>query len=323
MGFDRVLVPLDGTPESRAILAYLPRLLASPRAEVLLTRAIPFLSTVLELPMGMAAGPSFLASDTSEVEAQVSSVVRKLRARGVRARDITRIGDDVDLIRQVIRKEAPTLIALSQRPSEGFWPLASGTLAERLVRATTLPLFVVNVFGSSRKGTEGGPDSHDPITILVPLAGSSGAADAVELAARLVRTGGGSLRVEALVDADASLAETLSATARGLTHCLQQHIPARKEMVRGDPARVLLEEAQGKSADLLVLSPRLLPGESSDPLGGLVAGVLRRSRVPVVVTGRRGKGARPERTPTGNGHRTRLSFEFPVADHPLNKKESL
>jgi nucleotide-binding universal stress UspA family protein len=301
MGFDRVLVPLDGTRESRAILSYLPRLLGSHRAEVLLVRAIPFLSTLLELPLGLAAGPSSLASDTSEVEAQVSSVAQELRARGIRAREITRIGEGVDLIRQVIRKEATALIALSQRAPEGFWPFFSGTLAERLVRSTTLPLFVLNVFGPPREWTDAFPLRRGPVRLLVPMAGSPDAPDAVELALQLAKPGGDSMRFESLADADASLADILWAAAKGIERCGRERIPARKRMTRGVPARILLEEARGDSADLLVLSPRLLPGEAADPLGGLVAAVLRRAKVPVAVTGRREKRARMERSGPGSG----------------------
>jgi nucleotide-binding universal stress UspA family protein len=304
MGFDRVLVPLEGTRESRAILTYLPRLLGSPRAEVLLVRAIPFLSTLLELPLGLAAGPPSLASDTSEIEAQVSSVARELRNRGIRAREITQIGAGVDLIRQVIRKEAPALIALSQRAPEGFWPLFSGTPAEHLVRSTTLPLFVLNVFGPAREWTDAFPLRKGPSTLLVPMAGSPGAADAVELALRLARPGGDSMRFEPLADAEASLADTLSATAKGIERCRRERIPARKRVTRGVPARVLLEEARGDSADLLVLSSRLLPGDSADPLGGLVAAVLRRSRIPVAVARRPEPRARLERSRSGSGFRS-------------------
>jgi nucleotide-binding universal stress UspA family protein len=315
MGFDRVLVPLDGTRESRAILSYLPRLLGSPRAEVLLVRAIPFLSTLLELPLGLAAGPPSQASDTSEIEARVSSVARELRARGIRAREITQIGGDVDLIRQVIRKEAPALIALSQRAPEGLWPFFSGTVAERLVRSTTLPLFVLNVFGPTREWTDAFPPRKGPVTLLVPMAGSPGAADAVELALRLARPGGDSMRFELLADADASLADTLSATAQGIERCRRERIPARKRVTRGVPARVLLEEARGDSADLLVLSPRLLPGDTADPLGGLVAAVLRRSRVPVAVAGRREERVRLEQSRSGSGFATpegHVPFRIPV-----------
>lgn len=292
MPFERVLVPLDGSPESRAILPYLPRLLGSPRAEVLLVRAIPFIATLLELPNGLASGPPSMGSDTSEIDTQVSSVARELRNRGIRARGITRVDGVVDLVRQVIRKEEPALIALSQRPPGGAWPPFTPTLSERLARATTLPLFVLNVFGPVREWTESFPVRRGPVRLLVPLAGSPSASDAVDLAARLARPGGDSVRLDALADADASLAETLSAASQGLERCGRECIPARKRTTRGDPARLLLEEARGESADLLILSPRLLPTEATDPLGALVATVLRRARIPVAVSARSATGAR-------------------------------
>jgi nucleotide-binding universal stress UspA family protein len=294
MAFDRILVPLDGSPESRVILSYLPRLLRSPKAEVLLVRAVPFIATLMELPNGLAAGPPSRGSDMREVEAQVALVVRELQDCGIRARAIIRVGGGVDLIRQVILKEGPSLIALSQRPPQGSWPLFAGTLSERLARATTLPLFVLNVFGPPAAWTEAFPPRERPATLLVPLAGHPAAAEAVELAAQLARPGGDSLRIDVLADADASLAETLSTASEGIERCDRDRIPARKRTARGDPARVLLEEARGDSADLLVLSPRLLPGEAADPLGGLVAAVLRRARIPVAVVGRRGTRAKGE-----------------------------
>jgi nucleotide-binding universal stress UspA family protein len=286
MPFHRILVPVDGTEASRSVLPYLPMLLESSESEVLLVRAVPFLATLLEMPNDFASGPPSMGSDMSEGEAQMASLVVRLREFGIRARGLTRVGAPMDLIEHAIRKEGIDLIALSSRPPSEFWNVFGETLPEHLLRHTTLPLFLLNVRPPVPDWTDQFPWRPKSGNVLVPMAGNPASVDAVGAALSLARRMGARVTLEALPDADCSLAYTLEHLARGLRRCEREHVLAEKKVARGDPGSVLLEEADREKVDLIVLPPRLVPSPATDPLGSTVARLLRRVRVPLVFPGR-------------------------------------
>ncbi|HLY75434.1 MAG TPA: universal stress protein [Planctomycetota bacterium] len=291
MPFHRILVPVDGTEASRSVLPYLPMLLESPESEVLLVRAVPFLATLLEMPNDFASGPPSMGSDISEGKAQVARLVVRLREFGIRARGLSQVGSPMDLIDHAIRKEKIDLIALSSGPTSEFWNVFWDTLPEHLLRHTTLPLFLLHVRPPVPHWTAQFPWRPRSGRVLVPMAGNPASVDAVGTALGLARRIGARITLEALPDADCSLAYTLEHLARGLKRCEREHVLAEKRMARGDPARVLLEEADLEAIDLIVLPPRLVPSPAADPLGSMVARLLRRVRVPLMFPGR----SRPDR----------------------------
>ncbi len=286
MPFHRILVPVDGTEASRAVFRYLPTLLESSESEVLLVRAVPFIATLLEMPYQFASGPPSMGSDTREVEIQVGRLAARLRDLGIRARALTRVEFPTDLIRQVIRKENIDLVALSAGLTSEFRLAFGKTLPEHLLRETRVPLFILNVRPPVPDWTAEFPRRLHSGRILVPMAGNPASMDAVEAAISLARRWGARVTLEALPDGECSLAHTLDHLAQGLRRCERAHVQAEKRMVRGNPGRVLLEEADRESTDLIVLPRRLIPFPSADPLGPTVARLLRRVRVPMLFPGR-------------------------------------
>jgi nucleotide-binding universal stress UspA family protein len=261
-------------------------LLESPESEVLLVRAVPFLATLLEMPNDFASGPPSMGSDMSEGEAQLASLVLRLREFGIRARGLTRVGSAMDLIESAIRKEEIDLVALASGPPSEFWNVFWETLPEHLLRHTTLPLFLLNVRPPVPDWTAQFPWRPRSGRVLVPMAGNPASVDAVGAALGLARRMGARVTLEALPDADCSLAYTLEHLARGLRRCEREHVLAEKRMARGDPGRVLLEESDREAVDLIVLPPRLVPSPAADPLGSTVARLLRRVRVPMMFPSR-------------------------------------
>jgi nucleotide-binding universal stress UspA family protein len=261
-------------------------LLDSPESEVLLVRAVPFLATLLEMPNDFASGPPSMGSDISEGESEIAGLVQRLRQLGIRARGLTRVGSPMDLIGHAIRKEEIDLVALSSEPPSEFWNLFWETLPEHLLRHTKLPLFLLNVRSPIPDWTAQFPWRPRSRKVLVPMAGNPASVDAVGAALSLARRMGARVTLEALPDADCSLAYTLEHLARGLRRCEREHVLAEKRMARGEPGRVLLEEADREAVDLIVLPPRLVPSSAADPLGSTVARLLRRVRVPMMFPGR-------------------------------------
>jgi len=286
MPFHRILVPVDGTEASRAVLPYLPMLLDSPESEVLLVQAVPFLATLLEMPNDFASGPPSMGSDTSEVEAQMTHLVARLRGFGIHVRGLSRVGSPMDLINDAIRKETIDLIALASGPFSEFWNVFRETLPEHLLRHTSLPLFLLNAQTPVPDWTVQFPWRPRCRRILVPMAGNSASVHAVGTALGLARRMGARVTLEALPDAESSMAHTLEHLAQGLRRCEREHVRAEKRMARGDLVRVLLEESDPEAIDLIVLPPRLVPSAAVDPLGPTVARLLRHMRVPMVFPGR-------------------------------------
>jgi len=289
--FDRILVLTDRTSDSKFICSYLPTLLESARSEVIVAEAVPFVETLLEMPLQFSL-PS-RNSDISGAEADVRRTVARLRARGIRARGIARLGSGVELVEQIARKETISLVALSARPLLGAWNRLWTTLAETILEKTRLPLFLANVTAekeASSTGWEDLPPRPRIRKILIPMAGNPASRRAVEVSIDLARRLGGTLVLEALMGAETFDWRTLLHLNRGLKLCEHEHIPAERRVATGDPTAEILDSSRNGSVDLITLTSRLVPPSSTMSTGRIARQVLLEAKVPVLVTRRSAVG---------------------------------
>jgi nucleotide-binding universal stress UspA family protein len=283
MLFDRVLVPLDGTWSSEAVLSYLPSLLFPSESEIVLTHAVPFLETVFEMPAELGSGPPWGGADLSGAENLVERTIAHLRAQGFRARGLTQVGSTLELIEQVVRKERITLIALSHRPPSDFWHAVWNTLPKKLLRKTKIPLFIVNAWAPAPPGRPAIAWTPASKRILVPMGGNPATGKSVEMALHLARHFKATVALEALSNVSIFLGRTMISVESAIRRCESEGIPVQKVWGRGDPAKAILKEAEEGRADIIALSTHLIPFQVST-LGTIAARVLAHSTVPVLLT---------------------------------------
>ncbi|MBI2878196.1 MAG: universal stress protein, partial [Candidatus Rokubacteria bacterium] len=134
----QVLVPLDGSELSAAILPVVERL-AGP-----LELSIHLLHAIEPLPAS-AAGPSARLEEVHalrerEAEGYLDKVARAIEPEGLPVRRVVRVGPAVEVIQRYAQEAAIDLIAMTTHGRTGLSRLLFGSVAEQVLRAVAIPL---------------------------------------------------------------------------------------------------------------------------------------------------------------------------------------
>jgi len=155
--FDRILVPLDGSPLAEAVLPRVTRILRPGETDLVLLRAV-----VPEVPEVDALTPA--AELTRTAERYLREVVSRLHAEGVPARGVVQIGNASEAVVDFAEKERAALVAMSTHGRGGMARWIFGSVTEKVLRCSTTPLLVVRSFGEECR--------REIKDILVPTDGS-------------------------------------------------------------------------------------------------------------------------------------------------------
>jgi nucleotide-binding universal stress UspA family protein len=152
----RVLVPLDGSPFGLAAVDKLLELRGGSQLEYVLLEVVtsgfvrvapPGLSGLAdESAMPQAySGLSDIAQPRAAAEERLNGVANRLRAQGaksVRAR-VVEAADPATVINRIVREELVDFVAMSTRGSSGLKRFMLGSVAEKVVRESVVPVLLV------------------------------------------------------------------------------------------------------------------------------------------------------------------------------------
>lgn len=159
----KILIPMDGSGESEAVLGQVRRLLHGTEAQVILFRASP------RVQLGRI---STRTADRLAAEARdhIDASVRTLSAQGVRCTGLTRRGDPAKSILATAADEDATLIAMTTHGRGGLARWIMGSVADQVVRSAAVPVLLCR----SHAGPHPGCADEIPFRrILVPVGGSA------------------------------------------------------------------------------------------------------------------------------------------------------
>jgi len=143
MPYTQILVPLDGTHRSEAILPQVEQLARQYNATLLLLEVLEPLP-----PHALAVAPALLegvaAERTADIERYVDAVAGQLRERGCQAQAIVEAGSVVETILAVAARHNADLIALASHGYTGLARFLYGSIAADLLHRTRLPLLVLH-----------------------------------------------------------------------------------------------------------------------------------------------------------------------------------
>jgi len=124
--FKKALLPLDGTPESEAVLNVLTNIAARLKMEIILLRVLPKMTHAL-----------------AEVEAYLNGWCGRLEEAGVDSRYEVRIGAPADQIIDLADKAVCDMVAMTTHGHmvANMWPL--GSIAQKVLLAGNTPLLLV------------------------------------------------------------------------------------------------------------------------------------------------------------------------------------
>lgn len=130
----KVLVPLDGSDRSAAVLPLVERVARAEKASVVLLRTIP----------DPVTRPVMAATFTPEwVQASLAPWKQRLEARGLAVEAHAGTGDPAREITREAERIGAGLIAMTTHGHEGFERLVEGSATEQVLRQARIPLLVV------------------------------------------------------------------------------------------------------------------------------------------------------------------------------------
>ena len=144
----RILVPLDGSPLAEAILDHAMRIARlEPEAEIVLLEIVPPIPSPTLVPQSLLAPASAKEEIARAQEAAareyLEGVAARVRSAGLRCR--TRVefaGKVAAAILETARAESADLVALCTHGRSGLVRIALGSVADKVVRASTAPVLL-------------------------------------------------------------------------------------------------------------------------------------------------------------------------------------
>lgn len=284
--FDRVLVPLDGSPVAEAVLPELWRMLRPHDSEVILLRSqqpIPVEAWVVPAAILPPGHSDYLLE-----------VMNRFLLRGYRVRILERIGPPASTIIQAAVDEQASLVAMATHGRKGLPRLLLGSVTEQVLRTCPVPLLAVRPTGISESACRAHPIDWPMRSVLVPLDGSERSKAIVPHAIEFARSFGASVAVLRALNpaapASGVSSEGLSerdSAARQLGETSEQFrlagVHAETLLEEGDPAERILNTCVTRRIDLIAMATHGRTGWSRLVGGSVAEKVLRETPVPMLV----------------------------------------
>lgn len=292
--WERILVPLDGSNLAELALPYAEELAAAFNSEVILVH-------VSEPAESQYRHMHQLYLE--EMAGQMSNRIKDYRidmvSPVVTVSPVVLPGEPAEEIIDYAEKNNIGLIIMASHGRSGIMSWATGSVANKVLRATRVPVLLIRVI----KPPQRAPGKHLLNRIILPLDGSEAGEAAVpyiqELIDRLesevilfgvvpagqhARTVGG---LDYILYPEQHL-ELVKAEAREYLEGVYHRLTGRKGTVRveikvGDVAREIIEFAEETSASLIAISSHGRSGIAKWVFGSIAHKILQASNTPVLV----------------------------------------
>lgn len=144
----RIVVPLDGSELSEAVLPAVERLAGPFDFTVDLLHAVEPLSATAVAEVSTQTGEHIMDLRVADANTYLAKVVAALEAKGLRVRPEVRLGPAAEVIVEYARRERPGLVAMSTHGRSGLNRLFLGSVAERVLRGVPVPLLLWKATGA-------------------------------------------------------------------------------------------------------------------------------------------------------------------------------
>ena len=152
--FENIMVPLDGSKEGEASLAYIENFASSIKAKIKLMNIVemPYRFLAAPTPVGYYSGEGLIrvpynAEELKPIKAAaakyIESVSAKLTAAGIKNTSEVRIGSPGEEIVEAEEESHPDLLVMSSHGQSGFGRFDFGSVAEKVLHKGTAPILMV------------------------------------------------------------------------------------------------------------------------------------------------------------------------------------
>jgi nucleotide-binding universal stress UspA family protein len=280
--FERILVPLDGSPMAEAVLRHIRMLLLRKDAEVVLVQVVPVLPA---FEGGLGGSPQALAALQDQAETYLGAIREKLASQGARVRSLVRVGFPAETIIEIAGKEKASLIVLSTHGRTGLVRWVMGSVAEKVIRASSGPVLVVRSFlrDPAGRSVPSGPEEIRFKKMLVCVDGSDLSLEVVPPAAELAGIFGSQVYLLNVLEDHLAYGPPVPQLNRAYERFREAGVKVEPTLKKGDPASEILDACSELGADLIAMTTHGRGGIKRWALGSVVERVLRSAAVPLLV----------------------------------------
>lgn len=279
----KILIPLDGSATAEGILPPLRRLMGHDETEVVLLHAI----TMVPIADGYHAG--LLQQIREGAERHILETVSRLEKAGVRTRAILRDGPPAETILEVAREEGVSLIAMATHGRSGLSRWVFGSVTEKVLRASPVPLLVVRSFAPTEEGDLAPSSEEERVfrNVLIPLDGSETSLAVVPTVAEFARHHDARATILYVEDPQTAGADPGLRVAEALRDAQEdlerRGVPVDRLVRQGDPALEILRVSRHRPVDLMAMSTHGRSGFSRWVFGSVTEKVMRTVTVPMLL----------------------------------------
>lgn len=141
--YEKILVPLDGSPRAEAIMPHVEELAQKFGSTVVLTRVVSPLPILADPQDTLESELSALRVREEEARQYLSGRVGELRGKGIDAASYVMYGGVVEAILRLAELEEITLIAIASHGRGGLGNMLVGSVAAGLMHRAPYPMLVI------------------------------------------------------------------------------------------------------------------------------------------------------------------------------------
>lgn len=298
--FERILIPLDGSPRAEMILSQVARILRREDSEILLLRVIDFPQIFKTMEQARRVDSEKLREEErTKAQRYLEELAQRFSDRGARVRGLIAEGDAAEVIVEQAVTHHAGLVALSTHGRTGLSRWFMGSVAEKVVRTSPVPVLLTRSFRRTPQGDlEPVAAEELPIRTLLVATDGSPAAQAIlapaESAAKLFESQVVVFHAElpiVLPGAEVGVVPMLPptpsekdpATAGMAEQFRSAGLKVSRRTVLGDAAAEILDYSRASGVDLIAMATHGRSGFSRLLLGSVAERVLRHAEIPVLL----------------------------------------
>jgi nucleotide-binding universal stress UspA family protein len=260
----KILAALDGSKTSESILPYLESLLRFEDADVTLVKVLP----------------SKWIKEKDEAQKYLRHVAERLGEKGACVNTTVLYGDPAAQLTLHAAEKKCDLLLLCTHGRTGLKRLLMGSVAEKVLRKASTPVLIAHPLEK---------ESPPPRIrrIVVPLDGFHRASTVLPVVARLAKATQSSIALVTVVSATAKNEMPVEVLSQNLfrqqKELERQGLTVELAVPFGDPAQETLSFAELNHADLVAIATHGRSGLERFLKGSVTEGILRKTRMPLLV----------------------------------------
>jgi nucleotide-binding universal stress UspA family protein len=259
----KILVPLDGSKLAEQVLPAAARVAAAAQGSLVLLHA------VTPAEWFSLSAQTYVARERRHAAEYLAKLAEKVGEQGLGVQERIVTGEPSRAIVASAAREKADLIALSTHGRSGVREWAFGSVAERVLRTTPLPVLVYR--GNA-------PAAGDVRRILVALDDQERTLHVLPAAADLAEA----MKAEVVLLHVGRRAPSTVEKARATLG--RRKLAARVRLVGGDPAAAILAAAEEEKADVVALTTAGKTRQDRLFFGSVAEEILRKAELPLLVS---------------------------------------